>query len=305
MTAGRATELDLRPRSDSPRDLFRRTHLLPLVSANRASRRGRIAPSAMRHEEVSDEKDPVCRSRQRRADSGAAGRGDGPARRRPAARAPSPPSSGARAPPALAPRGPSPRARLSAGEGRRCRHGPVVQQRRSRHHAERRLDRERQGHERHGAQVRSSEPAGMHNDDHGSGGGDRGGDNGDRGDHGDRGDDRGQDEQICATGALTTGAVVHDAELRITSFGAFWEEVEVVTESLRNKPRGTKRAAAPAPGRRSPSPDRRASAARHRGLRWCTARQSRHKRSTRLAPVDHPWGRRRLSARGSDWRSAR
>ena len=60
----------------------------------------------------------------------------------------------------------------------------------------------------------------------------RTGDQGDRGgDHGDRGDDRGQDEQMCATGSLTTEAMVHEAELRITSFGAFWEEVEVVTES--------------------------------------------------------------------------
>jgi hypothetical protein len=77
----------------------------------------------------------------------------------------------------------------------------------------------------------SPEHAVMHNDDHGSGGS-GGGDQGDRGgDHGDRGDDRGQDEQMCATGSLTTGAMVHEAELRITSFGAFWEEVEVVTES--------------------------------------------------------------------------
>jgi hypothetical protein len=69
------------------------------------------------------------------------------------------------------------------------------------------------------------EPAEMHNDDHGGDGGDRGGDSGDHG------DDHGQDEQMCAPGGLTAGAVVHEAELRITTFGAFWEEVELVRAS--------------------------------------------------------------------------
>ena len=74
----------------------------------------------------------------------------------------------------------------------------------------------------------AGEPSEMGDDDQGpGGGGDQSG--GDRGDHGDRGDDGGQQEQMCAAGALTHGATVHEAELRITSAGAFWEEVELTT----------------------------------------------------------------------------
>ena len=74
-----------------------------------------------------------------------------------------------------------------------------------------------------GTEKRCEAPE-MSTDDQGPGGGDggdRGGDNGDHGgtgDHGDRGDDRGQDEQMCAPGALTAGAVVHEAELRDHQF---------------------------------------------------------------------------------------
>ncbi len=57
------------------------------------------------------------------------------------------------------------------------------------------------------------------------------GDNGDHGDNGGHGDDRGQDEQMCGAGALTPGAAVHEAELRINGAGAFWEEVELVSAS--------------------------------------------------------------------------
>jgi hypothetical protein len=41
--------------------------------------------------------------------------------------------------------------------------------------------------------------------------------------------DQGEDEQICTTAALTPGTVVQDAELNISSAGAVWHEVELVT----------------------------------------------------------------------------
>ena len=84
-----------------------------------------------------------------------------------------------------------------------------------------------------GTELRCEAPE-MSTDDQGPGGddvGDRGGDNGDHGGNGDRGDDHGEGEQMCAPGALTAGAVVHEAGLRITRFGAFWEEVELVRAS--------------------------------------------------------------------------
>ena len=74
-----------------------------------------------------------------------------------------------------------------------------------------------------GTELRCEAPE-MSTDDQGPSGGDggdRGGDNG----------DNGEDEQMCAPGALTAGAVVHEAELRVTTFGAFWEEVELVRAS--------------------------------------------------------------------------
>jgi hypothetical protein len=84
-----------------------------------------------------------------------------------------------------------------------------------------------------GTELRCEAPE-MSTDDQdpgGSDGGDRGGDHGGNGDHGDRCDDRGEDGQMCAPGALRAGALVHEAELRITTFGAFWEEVELVRAS--------------------------------------------------------------------------
>jgi hypothetical protein len=82
---------------------------------------------------------------------------------------------------------------------------------------------------------------GMQNDfarDHGPGGGSSGpggGDdgNGDRGDNGngDRGDngngDRGDNEAGCPMTALTSGAVVREAKLRILDAGAIWSKVEL------------------------------------------------------------------------------
>jgi hypothetical protein len=55
------------------------------------------------------------------------------------------------------------------------------------------------------------------------------------GDHsntsGDQGDDNGENEaeQMCTTPALTQGTVVQDADLQISSAGAIWREVELVT----------------------------------------------------------------------------
>lgn len=68
---------------------------------------------------------------------------------------------------------------------------------------------------------------------------DRGDDNGDRTDnHGDRGDDNGNDQgddgaenANCSSADLTTGAVVHEARLAVTSAGATWDKVELVTAS--------------------------------------------------------------------------
>jgi hypothetical protein len=67
-------------------------------------------------------------------------------------------------------------------------------------------------------------------DDHG----DRGGRDGSDDDHGDRddgdddhGDCRGDDDEECGTEALTAGRAVAEAELKITSEGRVWEEIEL------------------------------------------------------------------------------
>jgi hypothetical protein len=67
----------------------------------------------------------------------------------------------------------------------------------------------------------------FHNNDHGSGSGD----NGDRGDDNNRGDDNDNDDnnmENCDTSALTPGATVHEAELRLSGQGAIWDRVELV-----------------------------------------------------------------------------
>ncbi len=62
-------------------------------------------------------------------------------------------------------------------------------------------------------------------DDQGPGGGDNGGDG--RGGPG-SGDDQGDnDDQMCTT--IAPGMMVEKAELRISSAGAFWEEVELIS----------------------------------------------------------------------------
>jgi hypothetical protein len=86
------------------------------------------------------------------------------------------------------------------------------------------------------------EPAEMQNHDRGRGGDSGGdndrGDNNDRGGDNDRGDDQGDNDndndeanEMCTTADLTPGAVVQDAELRISSAGAVWDEVELVSQS--------------------------------------------------------------------------
>jgi hypothetical protein len=77
------------------------------------------------------------------------------------------------------------------------------------------------------------EPAEMRTDDHGSGGGDQRGRGDDRGGQGDRGDDRGRDlgeERACTTADLMPGAVVQEAELKISGAGSVWEEVELASQ---------------------------------------------------------------------------
>jgi hypothetical protein len=44
----------------------------------------------------------------------------------------------------------------------------------------------------------------------------------------DSGDDDDQEDEACTTAALVPGAVVREAELRVSSAGAVWEEVELV-----------------------------------------------------------------------------
>lgn len=60
----------------------------------------------------------------------------------------------------------------------------------------------------------------FHKNDHGSGSGDQG----------DRGDDNNNDNndmQNCDTSALTPGATVHEAELRLSGAGAIWDRVDL------------------------------------------------------------------------------
>ena len=68
----------------------------------------------------------------------------------------------------------------------------------------------------------------------GSGSGDNGGQNsgGDHGDQGDQGDDNDQDDQAqqaCTTANLTPGASVRGAELKISSAGAVWDKVDLIS----------------------------------------------------------------------------
>jgi hypothetical protein len=64
--------------------------------------------------------------------------------------------------------------------------------------------------------------------------GDGGDNNGDQGD--DNGNDQGDDNENanCSSADLTTGTVVHEAKLRISSAGATWDKVELVTAAANN-----------------------------------------------------------------------
>ena len=71
-------------------------------------------------------------------------------------------------------------------------------------------------------------------DNGGSGSGDNGGQNSgdDHGDQGDQGDDNDQDDQAqqaCTTANLTQGASVRGAELKISSAGAVWDKVDLIS----------------------------------------------------------------------------
>jgi hypothetical protein len=74
-------------------------------------------------------------------------------------------------------------------------------------------------------------------DDNG-GNGNRGGDNGNRaggdgnqgGDTGDQGCDQGDNEQTCSSSTLASGVVVQTAELDVSSSGAVWKTVEMITQ---------------------------------------------------------------------------
>jgi endo-1,4-beta-xylanase len=76
-------------------------------------------------------------------------------------------------------------------------------------------------------------------DDNGSGGGDNPTASGDDGDNGsaqsgddDGGnDDQGDGGQMCSTSSLTPGASVAEANLEVTSAGAVWQKVELITSS--------------------------------------------------------------------------
>jgi hypothetical protein len=65
----------------------------------------------------------------------------------------------------------------------------------------------------------------MQREDHGAGNGDNGDDNG--------GDDDNAQEQenagSCSTADLTPGTIVREAELRISSAGATWDKVALIT----------------------------------------------------------------------------
>jgi hypothetical protein len=77
---------------------------------------------------------------------------------------------------------------------------------------------------------------------------DSGGDNGDQGDNNgndqgddngnDQGDDNGNDNASCSSADLTPGTVVHEARLGISSAGATWNKVELVTASAANNGNG-------------------------------------------------------------------
>ena len=79
-------------------------------------------------------------------------------------------------------------------------------------------------------ECEAAEPQTMQSHDRGPGGGDNGGQSGDNGDQGDdNGDMNDQGENMCTTAALIPGTRVQEAELQVSSAGAIWEKVELLT----------------------------------------------------------------------------
>jgi hypothetical protein len=76
-------------------------------------------------------------------------------------------------------------------------------------------------------ELKCEAPENEVNDNDGEDGGSQSGDN-TSGDN-TSGEDQGEDAQMCTTANLTRGTVVQDAELKISSAGAVWQEVELVT----------------------------------------------------------------------------
>ena len=74
-------------------------------------------------------------------------------------------------------------------------------------------------------------------EDNGGNQGDAGDDQGDNGDNqGDNGDNQGEDNnednaQMCDSSSLTTGTPVSEAELKVSSAGAVWQKVELMSAS--------------------------------------------------------------------------
>ena len=67
----------------------------------------------------------------------------------------------------------------------------------------------------------------LHRDD--QGGDHSAGDQGDNNDNNDQGDDN--EMQNCDSSSLTTGTIVHEAELKLSGAGAVWDKVELLTSS--------------------------------------------------------------------------
>lgn len=74
----------------------------------------------------------------------------------------------------------------------------------------------------------SGDDSGHHGDSSGPGDDDHGHDHGDDDSDGVRNDDEGDDDNVCTVADLLPGTVVHEAELKLTSAGAVWHEVELV-----------------------------------------------------------------------------
>jgi hypothetical protein len=77
----------------------------------------------------------------------------------------------------------------------------------------------------HDAEEHGDDPGDHHGDDPGGHQGDEHGDEEDGDDRNEHGDD---DNDRCGTDALKAGTRVHEAELKVTSDGKHWEELELI-----------------------------------------------------------------------------